>query len=317
MTRALTTLGVDIGGSKIAAALVGGKGLIGEVRTVETNAVAGAAAILGRAIGLAQTLLIQRHDGTPSAIGVASGGWIDRSTGRVVSATNLLPGWTGTALREEFERAAGLPTVALNDVHAMGLAEARLGAGRGHSVCLSVAVGTGIGGAITVDGRLFQGAHGAAGAIGHIPSRAEGPRCSCGRYGCIEADASGPAIARAFAECAGGHSGAATLGDVVEGLTSLDERLRVCALQATEEAGARLGRVLAGVANVLDPDRIILGGGATFALGGPFLKAAQAALAESVLPPITGSIVPAGLGPAASVVGAGLVALDAQRAIMA
>jgi glucokinase len=314
MTRTQTALGVDIGGTKIAAALVGGEGLVGEVRAVETDAVAGASGVLARAIGLARTLLTERPDGTPAAIGVASGGWIDGSTGRVLSATDLLPGWTGTALRAEFERALGLRTVVLNDVHAMGLAEARLGAGRGHRVCLSVAVGTGIGGAITVDGRLFQGAHGAAGAIGHIPSRVGGPKCSCGRYGCIEADASGPAIARAFADCTWRPPSATTLSDVVSSLTSSDERLRVCALQATERAGARLGRVLAGVANAIDPDCIILGGGAALALGGPFLKAIEAAVVESVLLPISVILVQAGLGPAAGVVGAGLVALDALAA---
>jgi glucokinase len=314
MTTTPTALGVDIGGTKIAAALVGGEGLRGEVRAVETHAVAGAAAVLARAIGLVRTLLTEEHDGAPSAVGVAAGGWMDRSTGRVVAATNLLPGWTGTPLRAEFERAVGLPAVALNDVHAMGLAEARLGAGRGHNVCLSVAVGTGIGGAITVNGLLFQGAHGAAGAIGHIQSRAGGPKCSCGRYGCIEADASGPAIARAFAECAGGPSGAATLGDVVDGLTSSDDRLRDCAHRATEEAGVRLGHVLAGVASAIDPDCVIVGGGAALALGQPFLRALQAALSESVLPPIRVLVVPAGLGPAGGVVGAGLAALDVLAA---
>jgi glucokinase len=101
---------------------------------------------------------------------------------------------------------------------------------------------------------------------------------------------------------------------VVNGLTSSDDRLHACALYATEEAGARLGRVLAGLANAIDPDCIILGGGATFALGGPFLTAVRAALAESVLPPSSIVLVPAGLGPAAGVVGAGLAALDALAA---
>jgi glucokinase len=311
MTRKTTALGVDIGGTKIAAGLVRARGLIGGVRTVETNAAEGPAAVLGRAIELAQTFLTERRDGMPTTVGVASGGWMDQSKGRVVAATDLLPGWTGTALRGEFERAAGLPAVVLNDVHAMGLAEARLGAGRGHRVCLSVAVGTGIGGAITIDGQLFEGAHGAAGAIGHIPSHDGRAKCSCGRNACVEAEASGPAIARAFAECAGGRPDAATLGDVVNGLTSPDKRLRGCALRATEEAGARLGRVLAGVADAIDPDCIIVGGGAALALGAPFLRAVQAALAQSVLPPIGVLLVPAGLGLAASVVGAGLVAIDA------
>src|SRR5207247_1850536 len=162
-------------------------------------------------------------------------------------ATGLLPGWAGIDLVQGFERELGLPSVALNDVHAMGLAEARLGAGRSSRVCLSVAVGTGIGGAITIDGRLVEGANGLAGAVGHIPVKTGGSICSCGRRGCIEAAAGGPAIARSFAFCRGRRRGPrptgadrneAGLPDVVDGLTSSDEPTRECALRATSTAGA-------------------------------------------------------------------------------
>lgn len=312
-------IGVDIGGTKIAAGLVDRSGLVGNLRVVATEAAAGAPAVLERAVELARSLALGPPRTEPSAIGIASAGWVEQLTGRVVGATALLPGWTGVALREVFERELRLPAFALNDVHAMGIAEARLGAGRPTSTCLCVAVGTGIGGAITISGRLFSGSHGFAGAIGHVPSRTRGPACSCGRRGCIEADASGPAIARAFAAClrrlpgSGSpdrHDQETALPDVASALASSDKRRRGCALDVTQTAGVRLGRILGGLANTLDLDLIVVGGGAAAALGVPFLTAVRSAVAEIVLLPLAVQVVPSRLGPSASVIGAGLVALD-------
>ena len=306
-----TAAAIDIGGTKIAAAIVARDGLVGDVRVVATDAVNGATEVLSRSIGLLRSVIAKSDVPKPSAIGIASGGWFEQSTGRVVVATDLLPRWSGLDLRSEFERAIGLPAVVLNDVHSMGIAEGRLGAGSGRHVCLSVAVGTGIGGAITVDGRLFEGAHGMAGALGHIPFRTEGARCSCGRRGCVEAYASGPAIAASFAKCARRRDSHVVLLDVVNAMISSEEPMRECARRATAAAGAALGRVLGGVANTIDPDVIVLGGGAALALGDVFTEAVRSAAADCVIQPISASVVTAHLGTAAGVVGAGLVALDA------
>jgi glucokinase len=307
--KADCAIGIDIGGTKIAGGLVAREGLIGEVRTAPTEAAEGGPAVLRRAIELARNVMADFPNLKPTAVGIATGGWIERSTGRVVSATDLLPGWSGTDLRSEFERATGLRAFAINDVHAMGLAEARLGAGRDCQVCLSVAVGTGIGGAITVGGELLEGAHGMAGAVGHITYQAGGARCSCGRRGCIEAYASGPAIARSFARCLGQDLKSTGLPDLVKGLNSQHQRMQRCAVRTTDSAGAALGHVLAGVANTIDPDLIVLGGGAAFALGEPFLAAVRSAVARRILPPISAEVVPAQLGPVAGVIGAGLIAI--------
>jgi glucokinase len=175
-----------------------------------------------------------------------------------------------------------------------------------------VAVGTGIGGAITVGGELLYGAHRMAGAVGHITYKAGGARCSCGRRGCIEAYASGPAIARSFARCVGEDHKSIGLPDVIKALSSSDGRLQGCAVRITDSAGAALGHVLAGIANTIDPDLIVLGGGAAFALGEPFLGAVRSAVAGRILPPIGAEVVPAQLGPAAAVVGAGLAALNSR-----
>jgi glucokinase len=315
-------VGVDIGGTKIAAGLVGASGLVGSVEVVATDATAGGASVLERAIALAQKVAGESSS-APVAVGVAAGGFIDPVAGRVVGATSLLPGWGGTALRDGFERALRVPVSTLNDVQAIGVAEARLGAGRGRRHCLCVAVGTGIGGAIVIDGRLFGGAHGFAGAIGHGQFDQDGALCSCGRRGCIEAVASGPEIARAFAQCAedsggvqpserGGDAAAdSELRDVVRALRGTDQRARACATNAVTTAGSRLGQVLGGLSNVLDPDVIVVAGGAAAALGEPFLSAIRSGVREAALAHLDPDVVPGELGTGGGVVGAGLVALDA------
>lgn len=311
-------IGVDIGGTKIAAGLIDRGGLVGELDVIPTDADAGGSMVLQRAIVLARAVQ-ERAAHTPgaSAIGLAAGGWIDPGSGRIVDATGLLPGWAGIELRAAFERELGIRVTAVNDVQAMGVAEARLGAGRGCGVCLCVAVGTGIGGAITVDGSLFRGARGFAGAIGHIGWSRRGPRCSCGRLGCIEAEASGPAIARAFDACLRRAMGRgvtrtarSALRDVVRAIESPAKAAHACALDVTTTAGLRLGHVLGGLANALDPDVIIVGGGAAVALGEHFLAAIRSGAADVALGPIKARVIPSRLGTSASVVGAGLLALD-------
>jgi glucokinase len=309
-------IGIDIGGTKIAIGLIDRDGLLGELEVIPTDADGGGSMVLRRALALGRSIF-ERNPGAfePSAIGIAAGGWIDTASGRVVGATALLPGWAGIDLRAAFEYELGIRTTAVNDVQAMGVAEARLGAGRDRRICLCAAVGTGIGGAIIIDGRVFGGAGGFAGAIGHIASSRSGPRCSCGRRGCIEAEASGPAIARAFDACRRRGAGrgvreAAALPDVVRAMQSPDRAARECALDVTATAGTRLGRVLGGLANALDPDVIIIGGGATAALGDHFLAAIRSGVAEATLDMIKPVVIPSQLGASASVVGAGLLALD-------
>jgi glucokinase len=307
-------VGIDIGGTKIAAGLVDRDGLIGSLEVIPTDAPEGGGRVLGRAIALVRAVVeAAPRISRPAVVGIAAGGWIDPADGRIVGATDLLPGWARVDLRGSFERDLGFPAAALNDVHAMGLAEARLGGGRAARVCLCVAVGTGIGGAIMIDGRLFAGAHGLAGAIGHVPWRRGGPKCSCGRRGCIEAEASGPAIARAFNACAG--SGAigllhASLPDVLGAMESPDAHTRSCAVDVTARAGTQLGRVVGGLANTLDPDVIVLGGGVALALGDRFLDAFRTGVDEVAIASTRGRVIPSRLGPSVSVVGAGLHALD-------
>lgn len=269
---------LDIGGTKIAAALVDGTG------TVRTRARVATPGGGGKAVLAAAAALLDGFgDLRVRALGVGAPGVIDAGSGRVVSATEVLPGWAGTRVRDVLAERTGLPVTVVNDVRAMACAEARAGAGAGHHRVLHVSVGTGIGGALTTDGRLEHGAHGTAGEMAHllVPERGPVP-CGCGRRDHLEAVASGPAIA--------------ATGDA-------------------PQAGSVLGRALAGLLAVLDPDAVVIGGGVA-QIGAPFLDAVTAAFRAEALPPLRATpIVPARLGTDAPLVGAALLAMTPQGSI--
>ncbi|MFF0523596.1 ROK family protein [Actinomadura nitritigenes] len=264
---------LDIGGTKIAAALVDRSGTVLRRGRVPTPA-GGGDAVLAAAAELLDGLGLAGSD--VRGLGVGAPGVIDPDTGRVVSATDVLPGWAGTPVRETLTALTGLPVTVVNDVRAMAYGEARAGAGAGHHRVLHVSVGTGVGGALTTGGDLDHGAHGTAGELAHllVPERGPVP-CGCGRRDHLEAAASGPAIA--------------ATGDA-------------------PRAGALLGRALAGLLAVLDPDAVVIGGGVA-QIGAPYLDAVAAAFRDEALPPLRATpIVPARLGTDAPLVGAALLA---------
>ncbi len=193
---------MDIGGTKIAAAVVDDTGTVRGRQTVATPAAGGAAAVLAASLDLSCRVL----DWTAAvgiditAVGVGSAGEMDTDRGVVTYASDNLPGWAGLALADEFAAANGLPALVDNDVNTLALGESRFGAGRGFRDVLYVAVGTGIGGVLVLDGRLRRGANWAAGELCHLIAAWDGDRvCSCGRRGHLEAYASGPAMAERYA----------------------------------------------------------------------------------------------------------------------
>ncbi|MGA4688495.1 ROK family protein, partial [Micromonospora sp. AB353] len=190
-------VGIDIGGTKTAAALVGpGARVLGR-REAPTPARGGPAAVLDTAAGLAADLLAAAG---PGPVGVGTAGTVDPATGAIRYATDSLPGWAGTAVADELAARLGRPVRVTNDVAAAALGECWAGAGRGRRHVLLAAVGTGLGGAIVNDGRVEGGARGAAGQLGHLPvPGAHRLRCGCGRYGHLEAIASGTGLSAAYA----------------------------------------------------------------------------------------------------------------------
>ncbi|MCD6289113.1 MAG: ROK family protein [Anaerolineae bacterium] len=296
------TLGIDIGGTKIAAALVDPSGRLHGTQTVPTMAREGRDAVLSRVVAIARAALDQAEV-QPTAVGVGTGGQVDPTTGEIIFATALIPGWAGVPLRQRLQEVLGIPAWVTNDVHAMALGEAIHGAGRGVRNGLYVAVGTGIGGGWVLDGRLYTGHDGLAGSIGHVKVERDGRPCTCGGRGCVEQYASGPAIAAEYRRQRG-LAEAVTGRDVVEAMHAGDH----LALTVVQEAGRWLGFALASLVNAMAPDAIIVGGGVAEA-GKPFLDAIRSGIAQYALPTARSTpVLKATLGPQAGLIGAGVLA---------
>lgn len=198
-------IALDVGGTGMKAALIGAGGELLHQARLATERERGPDAVVGSILDFAAELRAygERRFGVPAAAaGVAVPGIVDSGRGVAVYAANL--GWRDVPLRALLaERLGGVPVALGHDVRTGGLAEGRVGAGRGADRFLFVALGTGIAGAIGVDGRVEAGAHGFAGEIGHIVVRPGGIPCPCGQHGCLERFASAAAVSQAWAEASG------------------------------------------------------------------------------------------------------------------
>jgi len=260
-------LGIDVGGTKLAAGVVTSDGIVRGYRRCPTSQSWDAEALLAAIIALAQDA-ITASSLLPGALGVGCGGPMRYPDG-VVSPLHL-PAWRDFPLASRLRGAFGLPVSVDNDAKALALGEARFGAGCGARSLLGMVVSTGIGGGIVVDSRLHHGASGNAGHIGHVIVAADGPRCECGARGCVTVYASGTGMAaRATAALARGMS--STLASL-PGADLTAEAIAVAArtgdalaLQLYREAGRALARAIAGAAALLDLDRVVLGGGLSLA----------------------------------------------------
>lgn len=273
-------LGIDIGGTKIAAALVRSDGQIAARERVPTPVGHGADAILHAAIKLGKDLFAAV---APSdqlvAVGVGAAGHIDHQRGRVVYAADTLPGWSGAAVGHAFETAFGMPAVVDNDVNAMALGEHHLGAGRSFASALYITVGTGVGGALVFDNTLWRGTNWSAGELGHMVLDYDGTRrCSCGTHGHLEAYTAGPAIAAHYHKLAG-----ADPSIDLRAVAALAHHGDVHAQQAIGEGAQMLGTALAGLLSVLDVEAVIIGGGVA-EISEPWWQPLERALRASVLP---------------------------------
>ncbi len=303
MTDAARVVGVDIGGTKIAAAAVAADGTV--LARLAAPTPRGAPALLDAVAELVGRLPVP---GPPAAVGVGAPGVVDTATGTVVSATAVVPGWAGTAVGDELRRRLGCVVVVDNDVRMMAAGEARLGAGRGFDDVLFVSIGTGVGGALTRGGRIAHGPHFTGGEIGHLLVPAAGPvACGCGRRDHLEAAVSGPAVAADYARRTG------------ERLTAVEVAARfragdADAAAAIGQAGALAGRALAGLVSAVDVSAVGVGGGVA-QIGGAFLEPLAAALRAEVLPPLRDIVVGAArLGTDAPLIGAALASRDALGA---
>ena len=313
-------IGIDVGGTKINAFRVSRDGTIVERSSMPTPAD-------DEAETLATMVALGRSLATPEvlAIGVGAAGLVDAAEGVLRFAPNLA--WRNLPIAQRMRDALGLPCQVDNDASMAAYGEFRFGAGRGYRHLLLVAVGTGIGGGIVADGRLFRGAHGFAAEIGHIIVEPGGPLCGCGNRGCWEQVAAGRAIGRMGREAVVEHPHSILWrlaeGDPgnVSGKLVTDAALQgdEVAVGIVAEAGRRLGEGIAGLVNVLDPQVVVVGGGVIVA-GDLLLDPARASYEEAVEGPgyrPRVPIVPAQLGNDAGAVGAATAALEELGSVMA
>lgn len=287
------------------AALVGADGdLLYQARRA-TGRERGPEAVVETILGFAAELRAygEEHLGGPAvAAGVAVPGIVDAAHGIAVYAANL--GWRDVPLRRLLgDRLGGVPVALGHDVRTGGLAEGRIGAGQGADRFLFVPLGTGIAGAIGIDGGVEEGAHGFAGEIGHIVVRPGGTPCPCGQHGCLERYASAAAVSQAWAEASGDPE--ADAADCAKAVDSGDPR----AVQIWQEAVDALADGLVTALTLLDPRTLIIGGGLAEAgetLFSPLRAAVERRVTFQKLP----AIVPAALGDTAGCLGAGLLAWD-------
>jgi glucokinase len=303
-------VGVDVGGTKIAAGLVGSNGRIHAQLALPTPAAEGAQAVLDEVCRAVRELRARlREPDEVTGVGIGTGGVVDHRRGVIVSATGLLRDWAGTHVADELRDRLGLAISVDNDGNALALGEHRFGAGRGYADVLYVAVGTGIGGGLVIGGRLRRGAHHTAGELGHLPvPGAERRSCSCGGHGHIEALASGPAITAAYRRrSANRQAGDLRVVASQAGAGDLD------AIEAIGDAATALGKVLAGLVNTIDPEAVVLGGGVA-RLGPVLWTPLTAAFRAGALPPTAQTpLLPAKLGPQAAIVGAASLVSRPER----
>ncbi len=275
-------IGVDVGGTKVAAGLVNSVGKITyQTRTpmVATDAMAGLAAVISAIDSVRASANLDSKPHSPiSGIGICAPGPLNPHTGVVVNPPNL-PGWRNFPLASEIAKAYGLGVRVDNDGNAAALAEALWGAGRGYKNVFCATIGTGIGTGIVFDGRIYHGRTGAAAEGGHNTIDYRGPRCGCGKLGCIEALASGPAIARRASEkIASGHQSLIldyAQGDVRHITSEMVGRAYLAgdpfAKELLLETAEFLAVWLGNIIDLLEPDVMIIGGGAATMLQ-PFFE---------------------------------------------
>jgi glucokinase len=304
-------IGIDLSGLKLRAAIVSGDGVIAQRREapVEPN----------NLIAQVTQVVNDLRDGPVGigAIGIAIPGLVNRQNDQVI-ASRYLPATVQATLHAELMEKTGLRVELENDANAAAYGEYKVGAGRGHRDLFYITIGEGIGGAIILDGKLWTGASGFAGEVGHITIDTEGSECLCGNLGCLETVASGPNIARRAKERLHQDSTSSlsklglnkdfTADDLAREATEGDD----FALMMLERTGKYIGTGVASVINLLNIELIVLGGGVMQAgdlLLKPIIQEAKQRAFQPCFEATT--ILAAALGTDAATIGAAMLARDA------
>jgi glucokinase len=315
-------LALDFGGTKLTAGLAAsGERRWRAYQRVPSPPGSNAQSDLEIMIELARGMLATA-EAPLAAVGVSFGGPVDAAQGLVL-VSHHVPGWEKMPLREWLEERLGVPAAVDNDANVAALGEHRFGAGQGCDSLMYITVSTGVGGGWILNGRPWRGADGMAGEIGHMIIDPNGPACTCGKRGCLEALAAGPAIAcrarerltedpqagQALRALLGGEVQAVTARHVSQAAEAGDELSR----QVLDEAARALGRGIGSAISLMNPQRVVVGGGVAKA-GQRYFEAVRSAARTTAPPEMTVDIVPAALGDDAPLWGAVALAEDCLRA---
>ena len=312
-------IGVDLGGTKIFAGAVSKDGArTSGMRSIATQPELGAEGVVDRMVGLIEGVILDTIQETGATrkdfvgIGVGAPGPLDREKGLVVVAPNL--GWRDFPLRDRIGSRLNLPATLDNDANCATVGEFWLGAARGARNVIGITIGTGIGGGIIINGELYHGSSDVAGEIGHTTIDVNGRHCKCGNYGCLEAYASGPAIATRAREALAREDNASMMTSMVDGqLDRLTAELVYDAAkkgdglanEIVRDTARYLGAGIATLLNVINPDVVVVAGGVTRAgdaLFGPLNTEVRRRAFKPAVQAVR--IVPAELPGTAGVIGA-------------
>jgi glucokinase len=313
--RPLPVLALDIGGTKLAVAVVTEDGRTHGLAVEPTRRDEGPQVILRRLFDMGHRAMASAGIGEVAAIGISCGGPLDSEAGILVNPLHL-PGWLDVPIVDLAERDFGVPAVLANDASVAALAEFRYGAGRGTGTMLYLTVSTGIGGGAVINGQLHHGAAGNGGEFGHVLVESNGRPCLCGRSGCLEAYASGTNIAVRAREAVAAATVESTLARLpeirAEHVSAEAAAGDTIARQVWDETTRLLAVAITDLVNVLEPDLVVLGGGVTRSGAALIDPIRESVLRDAMVPAARAVQVElAALGDVVCVVGAAALAFDA------
>ncbi|MDR2577462.1 MAG: ROK family protein [Chitinispirillales bacterium] len=314
-----TAIGIDLGGTTIKGAIIGETGVCTHITRVPTGADQGGRHVLSNIMDLIGELINKSGRDASSFVGVGFGtpGFVG-ADGMILGGAENLPGWKGTQVYAPITERFGLRVSGANDVTSVALAELKFGAGRGVQNIVCFALGTGVGGGIATDGKIYKGTHGMAGEIGHIVVETDGAQCTCGRKGCVEAYASATGIVKMAVDFAKTETSpfAAIAHETPAEVTSkmvydYVAKGDALAMKVHHRMCDMLSRAIGTILDTLSPDRVILGGGVMMA-GDVIIDTVKTYTPKYCWPAIYErcEIVIAQMGEDAGVLGAGALALE-------
>ncbi|MCA9423858.1 MAG: ROK family protein [Candidatus Omnitrophica bacterium] len=316
-------IGIDLGGTGIKAGVVSPEGqILGEWR-IDTEAEKGGDHVLTRMLDLCEKALSELPEGfereNVAGVGIGAPGVFDFDTGVLISGAFNLPGFEGTPLREVFEKETGLPTRVDNDANVFALAESRWGAGKGTRHMIAYTLGTGVGGGVVINGKVFHGGWGFAGELGHVTVEPEGELCNTGNRGSLEMYASASHIAN-YAKRLVKEGRETSLSNIPEAeitckaVGEAAEAGDALAQEIIERAGYYLAIGIAAAVIVVNPEIVVIGGGGAL-LGERLFQPIREGLLRRVYhqPVRPVPVVPAKFGTDSGIIGAGALAFSEQE----